>query len=402
MPNNYDLITVGASGDFNCTELTGCLSVLTTYYMRKAIATPFTDSLTATNTVWDSNTNEATLPLGTLSSTGVSFLKVLGSTDDDALLEVRSNDGSVTTIIPDQVMSEELRSVAGAFKATNTLLTSPAGVFSGDIDPDIDHDAGNTRSLGSTSKRWSKLWVHDLDLAGTASLAGLSLSGDLSVGGNLTVTGSTTMNGAITLGNASGDAVTVTGTATFTQEAEFNGGINCDGALTMEGNHIVSTSGNISTTTGTVTSSVGTFTNGTVATAPSADTGIVRRTDVNVGTGVNLTNIIPKITVAGGYITAIAASVASDIPLHASRHHSSSIDATVEGADKLEAHQVGAIARTGPVMSNPLKLQKVGSSSYAYSSSNAEDYFKVIASTESPANYPSGPAGQIIIRKAEP
>lgn len=48
---------------------------------------------------------------------------------------------------------------------------------------------------------------------------GLSPAGNLTVGGTLAVTGATTLNGAVTLGDASGDAVTVTGTPTLSAAA---------------------------------------------------------------------------------------------------------------------------------------------------------------------------------------
>ena len=50
----------------------------------------------------------------------------------------------------------------------------------------------------------------------------------------LNVDGNTTMNGNVTLGNAGSDTVTVTGTATFTPSADFDGGFTVAGSQTID------------------------------------------------------------------------------------------------------------------------------------------------------------------------
>tara|TARA_Y100000590_G_scaffold9891_1_gene12163 strand:+ start:410 stop:1954 length:1545 start_codon:yes stop_codon:yes gene_type:complete len=50
----------------------------------------------------------------------------------------------------------------------------------------------------------------------------------------LNVDGNATLNGNVTLGNASGDAITVTGTATFTPSADFDGGLTVAGSQTID------------------------------------------------------------------------------------------------------------------------------------------------------------------------
>jgi len=62
---------------------------------------------------------------------------------------------------------------------------------------------------------------------------GVGIAKDLWVGIDLDVVGATTLDGAVTLGNASGDAVTVTGTATFTPSADFDGGFTVAGSQTI-------------------------------------------------------------------------------------------------------------------------------------------------------------------------
>ena len=50
----------------------------------------------------------------------------------------------------------------------------------------------------------------------------------------LNVDGNTTLNGNVTLGNAGADTVTVTGTATFTPSADFDGGFTVAGSQTID------------------------------------------------------------------------------------------------------------------------------------------------------------------------
>ena len=64
---------------------------------------------------------------------------------------------------------------------------------------------------------------------GTANIQGAA---DLD--STLNVDGDTTLNGGVTLGNASGDAITVTGTATFTPSADFDGGFTVAGSQTVD------------------------------------------------------------------------------------------------------------------------------------------------------------------------
>ena len=66
-------------------------------------------------------------------------------------------------------------------------------------------------------------------IKGTANIQGAA---DLD--STLNVDGDTTLNGGVTLGNASGDAITVTGTATFTPSADFDGGFTVAGSQTVD------------------------------------------------------------------------------------------------------------------------------------------------------------------------
>ena len=75
-----------------------------------------------------------------------------------------------------------------------------------------------------------------LTVAGTNGISvsnAAILSGNTEVGGTFQVTGATSLNGNVTLGDAGADAVTVTGTATFAQPADFDGGFTVAGSQTI-------------------------------------------------------------------------------------------------------------------------------------------------------------------------
>jgi hypothetical protein len=60
-----------------------------------------------------------------------------------------------------------------------------------------------------------------------------SSTGNTTIGGTLDVTGKTSLDGAVDLGDASGDAIAVLGTATFTPSAAFNGGFTTASGQTV-------------------------------------------------------------------------------------------------------------------------------------------------------------------------
>ena len=61
----------------------------------------------------------------------------------------------------------------------------------------------------------------------------VSSTGNTTIGGTLDVTGKTSLDGAVDLGDASGDAIAVLGTATFTPSAAFNGGFTTASGQTV-------------------------------------------------------------------------------------------------------------------------------------------------------------------------
>ena len=91
----------------------------------------------------------------------------------------------------------------------------------------VDVQSGNF--LVGTDKFTVASGDGDTVIAGTLNVqSGVDLDSTLNVDGN------TTMNGNVTLGNAGGDTVTVTGTATFTPSADFDGGFTVAGSQTID------------------------------------------------------------------------------------------------------------------------------------------------------------------------
>jgi len=107
---------------------------------------------------------------------------------------------------------------------------------------------GAIAAAGSLSINTNKFTV--ASGTGNTVVAGtLNGQGAVDFDSTLNVDGATTLNGAVTLGDAAGDAVTVTGTATFTQSADFDGGFTVAGSQTVDagGNRIL----NVGTPTAT-------------------------------------------------------------------------------------------------------------------------------------------------------
>ena len=108
---------------------------------------------------------------------------------------------------------------------SNGSFSAASGTFTGNI------IIGNGGNIGSTS---------DTDAIQIEADGDVVLSQDLAVTGSHTVTGATVLNGAVTLGDASADAVAITGTATFTPSADFDGGFTVASSQTIDmgGNQI--------------------------------------------------------------------------------------------------------------------------------------------------------------------
>jgi len=83
------------------------------------------------------------------------------------------------------------------------------------------------RSAANTLKTDDSLTVTGTLTTGALSFTNASASGTWAVTGATTLTGALTANGNCTLGNAAGDTITVTGTATFAET------VTCTGAATV-------------------------------------------------------------------------------------------------------------------------------------------------------------------------
>ena len=100
-------------------------------------------------------------------------------------------------------------------------ITGASGTFTGNL------VIGNGAYIGATN---------DTDAIQIEGDGDVVFSQDVAVTGTHTVTGATTLNGSVTLGDASGDVITVTGTAGFTQSPTFNGGFAVAAGQTIDFN----------------------------------------------------------------------------------------------------------------------------------------------------------------------
>ena len=140
-------------------------------------------------------------------------------TDLEATGEIRLKGASAETI--------RIQSTTASQQSLNVVLTSnaavsvtPLTVNSTSVSPGVT----TTFELGTTSARWNKLWVKDIDVSSTSGV-GVNLSAnvvigrDLSVSGNLTVSGTTTLSSNVVLQVAESTFANSTVTNLFTMGA---------------------------------------------------------------------------------------------------------------------------------------------------------------------------------------
>ncbi len=367
MANNVDLIQIvsSASGGVSaCSDCSDTFLAKTNGIFGGYIA----DATSSEKTKWAVSGDTATFTLGTLSSTDVGTLTVQGSTDADAIVYVKSNDGSSTSITPTTVTVENI--------AGNPVSNLGLTTITGNLMPHLN----DTNDLGSTSVRWHNVYAENVDLDGTLSVTALTLSGDLTVNGNTII------------GNADSDTLTVNASTTFNDSFTVP---NAAGTINT-GNNLIETAGRINCT-GTNASN---FVKLECSTAPASATSVIRKQDVDLTTA-TLAGKIAKITVANNLITDAVEAVAADIPAHASSHKTTSLTGDAPAGtppvdDPLTFSDIGAVGRTNPVVKNALKI--TSSTNYNPNHTSVDDYFKVIEAGQTPAT--SGPSGQIIFRKA--
>ena len=102
-----------------------------------------------------------------------------------------------------------------------------------DVNATTSDFSGTVNSVGNFTVATNKFTV--ASGTGNTVVAGtLTSNGAGDFDSTLNVDGAATFNGAVTLGNASGDAITITGTPTFTPSADFDGGFTVAGSQTVD------------------------------------------------------------------------------------------------------------------------------------------------------------------------
>jgi len=102
-----------------------------------------------------------------------------------------------------------------------------------DVNATTTDFSGTVNSVGNLTVATNKFTV--ASGTGNTVVAGtLTANGAVDADSTLNVDGAATFNGAVTLGNASGDAITVTGTPTFTPSADFDGGFTVAASQTID------------------------------------------------------------------------------------------------------------------------------------------------------------------------
>ena len=102
-----------------------------------------------------------------------------------------------------------------------------------DVNATTSDFSGTVNSVGNFTVATNKFTV--ASGTGNTVVAGtLTANGAGDFDSTLNVDGAATFNGAVTLGNASGDAITITGTPTFTPSADFDGGLTVAASQTID------------------------------------------------------------------------------------------------------------------------------------------------------------------------
>ena len=169
----------------------------------------------SSNTISTSSGNLTIAPAGTLVVTH-------GGTVD------LSGQANSLTLPDNQASALDINEGGTSYLKFTTTNSGEKVVVGKDMDTGtINVTSGNL--LVGTDKLTVASGTGNTVIKGTANIQGAA---DLD--STLNVDGNTTLNGAVTLGNASADAVTVSGTATFTPSADFDGGFTVAGSQTVD------------------------------------------------------------------------------------------------------------------------------------------------------------------------
>ena len=139
-----------------------------------------------------------------------------------------SGQANSLTLPDNQAAALDINEAGTSYLKFTTTNSSEKVVVGKDMDTGtVNVTSGNF--LVGTDKLTVASGTGNTVIKGTANIQGAA---DLD--STLNVDGDTTLNGGVTLGNASGDAITVTGTATFTPSADFDGGFTVAGSQTVD------------------------------------------------------------------------------------------------------------------------------------------------------------------------
>ena len=139
-----------------------------------------------------------------------------------------SGQGNVLAMPDNNATALDIKESGNSYLKFVTTNSGEKVVFGKDIETaGVDVQSGNL--LVGTDKFTVASGDGDTVIAGTLNVqSGVDLDSTLNDHGN------TTLNGNVTLGNAGGDAIAVTGTATFTPSADFDGGFTVAGSQTID------------------------------------------------------------------------------------------------------------------------------------------------------------------------
>ena len=159
-----------------------------------------------------------------------------GTIDIDAqanVLAIKDNEGAAL----------DIKEGSTSYMKFITTNSSEEIEISKDLDINAGMDVSGAVTLGSGGSAVGVDGNFDVNTnkftvnasSGNTVVAGtLAVTSNITGSANLTVTGTTTLNGAVTLGDASADAITVTGTPTFATSADFDGGLTVASSQTVD------------------------------------------------------------------------------------------------------------------------------------------------------------------------
>ena len=175
----------------------------------------------------------------------ITFANDISLLSDNAVLNLGADSEVSLTHVPDTAIRLNSDNTLQFRDAALSVGSSADGQLDIDADTEVEITtptldvnvtatdfSGTVNSAGNFTVATNKLTV-------AASTGNTVVAGTLTANGagdfdtTLNVDGAATFNGAVTLGNASGDAITVTGTPTFTPSAVFSGGFTVAGSQTI-------------------------------------------------------------------------------------------------------------------------------------------------------------------------